>query len=158
MNTFRSLIPLVCIVSGAAMLPAAESTSPQTSGVLTHNGGSDSLESVVDAFLATYAKDNITWKKDIVLTSTPREIPAGRQLGLSTRVGYYTFVPKTWCDLTEKERTDLFADPRLKAFIVSLATPGSYDKRLAVDSPANKPADFDANKSSFPVTGRPIVK
>jgi hypothetical protein len=79
-----------------------------------------SLEGVLNAFLSTYAKTNLLWKKNIVLTQEPENVPPGFQLGLSKKVGYYFFVPKTWDDLTDAERNDVMNDPRLTAFIVSL--------------------------------------
>ena len=75
--------------------------------------------SVIDAFLATYAKEEVAWKKDIRLNETPGQIAPGRQLGQSAVVGYYSFIPKTWEDLTEEEKVTVIKDPRLKAFLIS---------------------------------------
>jgi hypothetical protein len=76
-------------------------------------------QSVINAFLATYAKDEVAWKKDIHLNETPGQIAPGRQLGQSALVGYYSFVPKTWDDLTDQEKISVIKDPRLKAFLIS---------------------------------------
>jgi hypothetical protein len=74
---------------------------------------------VLNAFLATYAKDEIAWKKDIHLNETPGQIAPGRELGQSAIMGYFSFVPKTWDDLTDAQKTDLIKDPRLRAFLIS---------------------------------------
>jgi hypothetical protein len=76
-------------------------------------------QSVINAFLATYAKEEVAWKKDIHLNETPGQIAPGRQLGQSAMVGYYSFVPKTWDDLSDDERFSVIKDPRLKAFLIS---------------------------------------
>jgi hypothetical protein len=76
-------------------------------------------KSVLNAFLATYAKDEVAWKKDIHLNETPGQIAPGRQLGQSAVVGYYSFVPKTWEDLSDGEKNSIIKDPRLKAFLIS---------------------------------------
>ena len=76
-------------------------------------------KSVIDAFLATYAKEEVAWKKDIHLNETPGQLAPGRQLGQSAVVGYYSFIPKTWEDLTGEEKTAVIKDPRLKAFLIS---------------------------------------
>jgi hypothetical protein len=75
--------------------------------------------SVLKAFNATYAKEEVAWKKDIHLNETPGQIAPGRQLGQSAVVGYYSFVPKTWDDLSDGEKTSVIKDPRLKAFLIS---------------------------------------
>jgi hypothetical protein len=75
--------------------------------------------SVINAFLATYAKEEVAWKKDIHLNETPGQIAPGRQLGQSAVVGYYSFVPKTWDDLSVEEKILAIKDPRLKAFLIS---------------------------------------
>jgi hypothetical protein len=76
-------------------------------------------KSVINAFLATYAKEEVAWKKDIHLNETPGQIMPGRQLGQSAVVGYYSFVPKTWDDLSDGEKISVIKDPRLKAFLIS---------------------------------------
>ena len=76
-------------------------------------------QSVINAFLATYAKEEVAWKKDIRLNETPGQIAPGRQLGQSAVVGYYSFVPKTWDDLSDEEKISAIKDPRLKAFLIS---------------------------------------
>jgi hypothetical protein len=76
-------------------------------------------QSVLNAFLATYAKEEVAWKKDIHLNETPGQIAPGRQLGQSAVVGYYSFVPKVWDDLSDEEKISVIKDPRLKAFLIS---------------------------------------
>jgi hypothetical protein len=96
--------------------------------------------SVINAFLATYAKEEVGWKKDIHLNETPGQIAPGRQLGQSAIVGYYSFVPKTWDDLNDEEKILAIKDPRLKAFLIS-----SRQGSLANVSAAGTPV--------FPVEG-----
>jgi hypothetical protein len=76
-------------------------------------------KSAINAFLATYAKEEVAWKKDIHLNETPGRIAPGRQLGQSAVVGYYSFVPKTWDDLSDEGKISVIKDPRLKAFLIS---------------------------------------
>jgi hypothetical protein len=92
-------------------------------------------KSVLNAFLATYARDEVAWKKDIHLNETPGRIAPGRQLGQSAVVGYYSFVPKTWDDLSDEEKISVIKDPRLKAFLIS-----SHQASLADVSTAGTPA------------------
>src|SRR5579871_176841 len=101
-------------------------------------------KSVINAFLATYAKEEVAWKKDIRLSETPGQIAPGRQLGQSAVVGYYSFVPKTWDDLSDEEKISVVKDPRLKAFLIS-----SRQGSLADVSDAGTPV--------FPIEGaRPV--
>jgi hypothetical protein len=78
-----------------------------------------SAQSVINAFIATYAKEDVAWKKDIRLNETPGQIAPGRQLGQSAVAGYYSFVPKTWDELSPEEKIAVIKDPRLKAFLIS---------------------------------------
>jgi hypothetical protein len=91
-------------------------------------------QSVINAFLATYAKEEVAWKKDIRLNETPGRIAPGRQLGQSVVVGYYSFVPKTWDDLSDEEKISVIKDPRLKAFLIS-SRQGSLADVLADGTP-----------------------
>lgn len=34
-------------------------------------------------------------------------------------MGYFSYIPKTWSDLTPTEQHELLTDPRLKAFLIS---------------------------------------
>lgn len=95
-------------------------------------GTGDAL-SVMNAFLATFAKETPAWKTDIVLTTDSAHVPTGRQLGYSTMVGYYTFLPKTWEQLTDAEKEIVYNDPRLKPFIVSLRNPQNYPSMTSAE-------------------------
>ena len=133
---------------------------------LAHAGTGD-LESILNAFIATYAKSNVNWKKDIVLTQTPQDIEPGRQLGLSKIAGYYTFVPKTWEDLNEVEQHDLMNDQRLTAFIinlrqVNLAPPGADGKAPMISNglpmfPVEGVSIHDVARDSAVIPGRKRV-
>jgi len=97
-------------------------------------GTSDAL-SVLNTFIATYAKDNPSWKSNIVLLSDPSNVPAGRQLGYSAMIGYYSFEPKTWEDLTDTQKQEIYEDSRLKPFLVSLRNPSNYPTISNADVP-----------------------
>lgn len=94
--------------------------------------------SVLNSFIATFAKDNPAWKGDIVAITDPTNVPPGRQLGYSAVLGYYTFLPKTWNQLTDAERNDVYSDSRLKPFLVSLRNYNNYPALTSTDTP--KPA------------------
>jgi hypothetical protein len=108
-------------------------------------GTGDAL-AVLNAFLATFAKETPAWKTDITLTSDPHHIPDGRQLGYSAMVGYYTFLPKTWDELTDDEKNAVYQDPRLKSFIVSLRNTQNYPALTSAEVPL-------PNAPSYPVEG-----
>ncbi len=91
--------------------------------------------SVLNAFISTFAKDNPAWKGDIVAITDPNNVPPGRQLGYSAVLGYYTFLPKTWDMLTEAERQQVYGDPRLKAFLVSLRNYNNYPSLTGTQTP-----------------------
>lgn len=91
--------------------------------------------SVLNAFVATFAKDNPAWKGDIVAIADPSNVPPGRQLGYSAVLGYYTFIPKTWEQLSEAERQQVYSDPRLKAFLVSLRNYNNYPSMTGAETP-----------------------
>jgi hypothetical protein len=108
-------------------------------------------QSVINAFLATYAKEEVAWKKNIRLNETPGQIAPGRQLGQSAVVGYYSFVPKTWDDLSDEEKISVIKDPRLKAFLIS-----SRQGSLADVSADGTPAfPIEGAKPSPPATSAP---
>jgi hypothetical protein len=115
----KSLLCLIAALACVSLLPAQSG---------------DAL-SVMNAFIATFAKDNPSWKSDIVVTSDPRNVAPGRQLGYSSIVGYYTFLPKTWGELSDMERAAVYADPRLKPFIVSLRNYNNYPALTNTDTP-----------------------
>jgi hypothetical protein len=107
--------------------------------------------SVLNAFIATFAKDNPAWKTDVVAIADPANCPPGRQLGYSSVLGYYSFLPKTWDQLSDGERQGVYNDSRLKAFIVSLRNANNYPTMTNTDAP--KPA-FGA----YPIEGLPQVQ
>lgn len=114
-------------ILASILLTAALHAAPQ----------SDAL-SVLNAFLATFAKDNPAWKGDVVALTDPANVPAGRQLGYSAVLGYYSFAPKTWEQLSDAEKKAVYSDSRLKPFIISLRNPNNYPALTNADTP--KPA------------------
>ncbi len=108
-----------------------------------------SVKTLLNTFIATYAKAEIAWKKDIRLNENPQALAPGRQLGQSSLVGLYSYLPKTWEDLTPAQQTALLKDPRLKAFLISsrqassepptaIATQANTSEQMAVTpTPAN---------------------
>ena len=107
---------------------------------LAHSTG----EAVLNAFIATYAKADVAWKKDIRLNENPGQLEPGRQLGQSATAGYYSFIPKVWFDLTPDEQIRVLKDPRLKAFLIS--------SRVASTHPASP-----TGESVFPIEGAAVV-
>jgi len=100
----------------------------------------DNGEAVMNAFLATFAKDNINWRDDIAFTNSPEEIPIGKQLGYSTTIGYYTYRAKNWEMLNPSEQEEVMNSPKLKSFIISLRAPADnpqYTNQLQVSSVIN---------------------
>lgn len=116
--------------------------------VSLHAAPSGDAHSVLNSFLATFAKDNPAWKTDVVALTDPANVPAGRQLGYSAVLGYYSFLPKTWEQLSDLEKTSVYADSRLKPFIISLRNFNNYPTMTNTDTP--KPA-----LGVYPVEGFP---
>ena len=112
-------------------------------------------KSVINAFLATYAREEVAWKKDIRLNETPGQIAPGRQLGQSAVVGYYSFVPKTWDDLSDEEKISVIKDPRLKAFLISSRQGSVAD--VSADGTPTFPIEA-ARSVSSPVASAPEPK
>jgi hypothetical protein len=83
-------------------------------------------EVVLNEFIATYAKENSAWKSGIEQIADVTKIPAGKQLGQSTFIGFYAFRPKLWSELTSAEKKEAVRDPRLSAFIISRASAAQY--------------------------------
>jgi hypothetical protein len=77
-------------------------------------------ESVMNAFIATYAKEEVNWRSEVEFVNSPSEIPPGKQLGYSSVVGYFTFRPKSWDQLSVAEKEEVMGNPKLKAFLISL--------------------------------------
>jgi len=103
-------------------------------------------ESVMNAFLATFAKDNITWRYDIVFTNTPEELPTGKQLGYSPLIGYYTYRAKTWEMLNQDEQQEVMESPKLRGFIITLRNPNEspqYANQLTI-SGVQQPSKYEA--------------
>ena len=122
------------------LLLATLATGALHAETLAHSTG----EAVLNAFIATYAKGDVAWKKDIRLNENPGQLEAGRQLGQSAVAGYYSFIPKLWSDLTPDEQMRVLKDPRLKAYLIS--------SRVASTHPA------EANgQSVFPVEGASVA-
>jgi hypothetical protein len=87
----------------------------QAQGNLSSNG-----ESVMNAFIATFAKEEVDWRSEVEFVNSPSDIPPGKQLGYSNVIGYFTFRPKTWEQLSIAEKERVMDNPKLKAFLISL--------------------------------------
>jgi hypothetical protein len=130
------------LATGAhAQVGAPQPTPPQPTPA------SGAAVDVLNAFIATFAKEDPRLKTEIVLTNDPSVVPAGKQLGYSRLVGYYSFRPKTWAELSDDERMAVLHDNRLRAFIVSLRNTSTYPS-LTNALPATAVAD---NALRFPV-------
>jgi len=119
-------------------------------------GNGDAL-TVLNTFIATFAKDNPTWKSNIVLLSDPTKVPAGRQLGYSSMIGYYSFTPKTWDQLSEAQQQEIYSDPRLKPFLVSLRNSSNYPSMTSADVPVPYQPVYPAEGITNPAAVRPLT-
>lgn len=83
-------------------------------------GDSSNGESVMNAFIATFAKEEVNWRSEVEFVNSPSDIPPGKQLGYSTVIGYFTFRPKTWDQLPIAEKEEVMNNPKLRAFLISM--------------------------------------
>jgi len=74
----------------------------------------------MNAFIATFAKEEANWRTEVEFANSPSDIPPGKQLSYSPIVGYFTFRPKSWDQLSVLEKEDVMSNPKLKAFLISL--------------------------------------
>jgi len=103
---------------------------------------------ILNAFIATFAKDNPGWKTEIVLLEDPRSVPPGKQLGYSKKLkAYYSFRPKFWEELLPEEKANVLHDSRLKSFLVS------ERNKMIFPSISNADAEIPTTKRVFPVEG-----
>jgi len=111
-----------------------------------------SAEATLNAFLATFAKTQPAWKKDILFVDSVARIPPGYQAGYSEPLRkWYIFRAKTWDDLTEAERLAVLKDPRMKSFIVSLRNARVFP------SVTGAKQDIPTDKAVFPVDGADVT-
>jgi hypothetical protein len=80
-------------------------------------------DSIINAFLATFAGGNPAWIKEITLIKEPADLEPGKKLGHSNLVGYYSYRPKTIEEMDRQERMAVLNDPRLRGFIATLRRP-----------------------------------
>jgi len=116
LRPFRTLLVIIAITSSAF--------------------GAGNFESIMNAFIATIAKDHPELKTDIRLSSNGAKVPAGHQMGRSAAMDYYTFRPKTWAELSDIQRAEILDHPSLKSFIVSIRNERIYPALSAI-SPEN---------------------
>lgn len=88
--------------------------------------GSGNLEHVLNAFLATFAKTNPAWMKDITILRGGTQPTPGMQVGHSQVVGDFAFYPKTWNELSTVEKAAVHGDRRLKSYLVSIRNSEIY--------------------------------
>lgn len=132
MKSIRNLIAIAAVMVTACTTTAADG----------------SMKDIVNSFIATYAKTNIAWQKNVLLGIDPSNLAPGTQLGLSKVVGYYSFEPKTWDDLSSAERNEMLSDARLGAFVISL--------RNATQPPPGRDGQVPIGENGrpmFPVSG-----
>jgi len=116
------------------------------SNCVSANIGLPTLEELLNAFIATYAKESRYLKKSVTSITHIDELPPGAQLGYAgNNIGYYYFFPKTWRDLSEPEKEMVYKDPRLKAFIISSRNATRYPADNAEPNPHQKTPSFPVN-------------
>jgi hypothetical protein len=104
-------------------LPISLAASPQLTQATLTGPEQASAASILNSFIASFAKVEVDWKKDIAFISSPNDVPPGKQLGYSPIIGYYSFTPKLWNELTPIQQQAVLRDPRLSSYIVSLRNP-----------------------------------
>lgn len=100
-------------------------------------GPEGNLGSVLNAFIASIAKDNPELKTSIALWTPDAPIPDGHQVGRSKTMGLYTFRPKAFSELTADEKAAVMKHPQLKAFIVSVRNSRIYPAISAANPAGN---------------------
>lgn len=132
MKTFTLLILM-------ASMPLLATSSPSS--------GYPSAEKLLNAFIATYAKESRYLKKNVRAISNPSQISPGSQLGYAKgRIGYYSFQPKEWSELSDLEKSMVMDDPRLQAFIISNRNSTTYPSQTEGLTP-------EISEQMFPVNG-----
>lgn len=152
MRLFRSILVAGCIIgislSGSAQDMGTE-TIPVTSSSKSFLGTpKGNAVGILNAFIATFAKDNPAWKTEIVLISDPADVPPGKQLGYSAHLQtYYSFRPKFWEEMSEPAKQSVLTDTRLKSFLVSVRN------KMIFPSITNTNTQIPTTKNVFPVEG-----
>lgn len=76
------------------------------------------LVDLYNQFMARFSDGNPAWKTEIVMNADINKPPAAPyKLYYSDTLGYYSYRPKVWEELTDFERWTLKNDPRLPSFI-----------------------------------------
>ena len=83
------------------------------------------LVDIYNKFIERFADGNPAWKKDISLGARPEETPkAPYRLHYDDTLGYYSYRPKTWEDLSDYERFAVQNDPRMPHFVREMTSQG----------------------------------
>jgi hypothetical protein len=149
MNRFLAFglsIGLASVCSGQEAFLQPTPTEPSRQSFLGTPQGN--AVGILNAFIASFCKDNPSWKTEIVLLSDPNEVPPGKQLGYSAQLQtYYSFRPKFWEEMKDAEQQAVLKDPRLKSFLVSVRN------QMIFPSVTNADTHIPTTKNVFPVEG-----
>lgn len=102
----KKLLLSLCLSTLGMLAMAADAPSPVP------------LVDLYNQFMAKYSDGNPAWKTEIVMNADINKPPAAPyKLYYSDTLGYYSYRPKVWEELTDYERFALKNDPRLQSFI-----------------------------------------
>lgn len=102
-------------------------------------------KAVFNEFIAVVAPTVKAYRTDIQLGADPERVAPGRMLGKSPIVGFFTYRPKVYDELSTDQRVNLRRDPRFRAFLV--ATRATMDGMVAGDTLPQVPQDSDAPRT-----------
>lgn len=91
-----------------------------------------------DAWLAQTAAETPAYRADLRAGGDPDAIPPGREFGRSALLGPFTYRPKTYGELTRSERAAVLADPKFRAFLITMRR--QCDGENGADPAAPRPA------------------
>lgn len=117
--SLKRLYPII-LLAALAMLPSARAAVE------------GNAKGVFNEFIATIAPVEKAYRADIKLGADPDKVPSGRMIGKSTLVGYFTYRPKLYDELSTDQRVNLRRDARFRAFVI--ATRATMDGIVAGDN------------------------
>lgn len=113
--------PLISLFLAACILV------PQSRAAVEGNA-----KGVFNEFIATVAPVEKAYRTDIKLGADPDRVAPGRMVGKSALVGYFTYRPKLYDELSTDQRVNLRRDNRFRAFVIAVRA--TMDGIVAGDS------------------------
>ena len=81
------------------------------------DGGSDNALALLNAYLAQAARTAPEYRADLRPKRGSEEVPAGRLPGYSPFLGSFTYRPKTYRELSVRDRVLVLREPEFHAFL-----------------------------------------